>query len=43
MPVKKKNQAAVNLGKLSAKKRKKLGHNSEYYRKLALKRWSKVK
>lgn len=31
------------LGKISAKKRKKKGHNSEYYRQLVNKRWCKKK
>ena len=33
--------AAVQLGKLSAKKRKKLGHDKKYYSDLAKKRWAK--
>jgi hypothetical protein len=36
-----KNKNAVKLGKLSAKKRKKLGHDKKYYSELAKKRWAK--
>ena len=38
-----KNKSAQALGRLSAKKRKKLGHDSEYYRQLSKKRWAKWK
>jgi hypothetical protein len=31
------------LGKKSAKKHKELGHDSEYYRQMVMKRWSKKK
>lgn len=41
MPKKKKNPAAVALGKKSAAKRKKMGHDSEYYKQLIAKRWEK--
>jgi len=39
--MKEKNKNAVKLGKLSVEARKKKGHNAEYYRKLAQKRWKK--
>ena len=41
LPPKEKNPSASALGKLSAKKRKELGHDSDYYKKLAEKRWGK--
>jgi len=37
-----KNTNAVALGKKSAKKRKKIGHNKKYYSELAKKRWNKL-
>jgi len=38
-----KNKAAQELGRLSAKKRKLMGHDSEYYRALVNKRWAKAR
>lgn len=42
MTKKKKNPAAVALGKKSAAKRKKMGHDSKYYSDLIKKRWAKT-
>lgn len=36
-----KNKSAQAMGRLSARKRKELGHDSNYYRELANKRWKK--